>query len=310
MGVLQNTMQAAGASAAALLLIATAAPAGAAETVGSDLTGTPNLQAAPAGWLTTQTTPSPASQFAAEVSASGVITKLRLRHNPTGASPGVTVLRIVSGTAPNYVSRTHDRLDDFSVPANAPAGIFEIVPKDTIGFPQGVPIAAGERVGLGQLTPGDADLVDYASPVPGAVLHVRNTLDAPGPWNQFLGIELLLQYIVEPDADADGYGDETQDFCLGKSGAVVGCPEAAVIQGTGVRDVIQGTPANDVILARAGKDVVYGNGGNDVILGGSGNDKLFGGDGNDILRGGRGTDKCDGGNGADAAKCEKRRAIP
>lgn len=35
--------------------------------------------------------------------------------------------------------------------------------------------------------------------------------------------------VVEPDADSDGYGDETQDQCVGSAGAANGCPSTVTI---------------------------------------------------------------------------------
>jgi hypothetical protein len=45
-------------------------------------------------------------------------------------------------------------------------------------------------------------------------------------------IELLMQAVVEPDVDADGFGDETQDGCLGEAGPRGGCPEPPVAPNT------------------------------------------------------------------------------
>ena len=36
--------------------------------------------------------------------------------------------------------------------------------------------------------------------------------------------EILLQARIEPDADHDGFGDETQDACPGRMGSLSGCP--------------------------------------------------------------------------------------
>ena len=36
-------------------------------------------------------------------------------------------------------------------------------------------------------------------------------------------LEIFLRGTVEPDADGDGFGDETQDRCPGSSGATAGC---------------------------------------------------------------------------------------
>ena len=40
--------------------------------------------------------------------------------------------------------------------------------------------------------------------------------------------QLNLQVTFEPDADADGFGDETQDPCPGAQGLVNGCPVPVV----------------------------------------------------------------------------------
>ncbi len=39
----------------------------------------------------------------------------------------------------------------------------------------------------------------------------------------FSGWQIFLRGTVEPDADGDGFGDETQDKCPGTSGATAGC---------------------------------------------------------------------------------------
>jgi hypothetical protein len=42
----------------------------------------------------------------------------------------------------------------------------------------------------------------------------------------FDNVELLVQYTVEPDADGDGYGDETQDACPADVATTVACAGA------------------------------------------------------------------------------------
>jgi hypothetical protein len=42
---------------------------------------------------------------------------------------------------------------------------------------------------------------------------------------------LNLIAVVEPDADRDGFGDETQDHCLGAAGPQTGCPVASTPTG-------------------------------------------------------------------------------
>jgi hypothetical protein len=46
-----------------------------------------------------------------------------------------------------------------------------------------------------------------------------------GPFNNVR--EMLYQATIEPDADHDGFGDETQDKCPGMPGPAQGCPVGA-----------------------------------------------------------------------------------
>src|SRR5205085_2071744 len=50
------------------------------------------------------------------------------------------------------------------------------------------------------------------------------TSSSPGTSNP--NRELLVNANIEPDADRDGFGDETQDRCPGISGSANGCPIA------------------------------------------------------------------------------------
>ncbi len=84
-----------------------------------------------------------------------------------------------------------------------------------------VPLAAGDMVGM--VVPSGSVL---------SALDVGNSTawlaaDAPAinvPQTE-VG-ELLYQADIEPDADVDGFGDETQDKCLGQAGANAGCAAA------------------------------------------------------------------------------------
>jgi hypothetical protein len=94
-------------------------------------------------------------------------------------------------------------------------------------FPVRLPIASGDEIGFddavtnGQLypfydNPFGPTCVAIASPrlaASGAV-----TTECNADW------ELLLRGRVEPDADHDAWGDETQDRCMGRSGPNNGCP--------------------------------------------------------------------------------------
>ncbi len=49
--------------------------------------------------------------------------------------------------------------------------------------------------------------------------------------NAFNGVIVDLSAQLEPDADRDVFGDETQDNCVGAAGAVNGCPSTITIDG-------------------------------------------------------------------------------
>jgi hypothetical protein len=123
-------------------------------------------------------------------------------------------------------------------------------------------------------------------------------------WFQY---QLDLSATVESDSDHDGFGDETQDKCIGLVGPRDGCavPPARcfgkrpTIIGTNRVDHIVGTAAADVISARRGNDTISGVKGNDLICGGGGDDTLRGGKGNDTLGGGAAADRMLGGPGDD-----------
>ena len=302
-----------GAVAAALMMAA--GPASAAEIVGSNLaasanTGTPSPGTqVPGSQLGSVTLPIAAS-------AAGVIVEIKVKHDVVAPNANATGgFSIVTVTPPNFTARTDAKLPDFTWTNGEAAGIRTFVPTpDAQGRAQGVPIAAGERLALRNVS-GTApfvtnnfaghDFVSFTNQVSGTVVY-----------NDF-PFELLAQMRIEPDADHDGYGDETQDRCLGFAGPTCAPPcENATQVGTAGNDIILGTAGNDVIAAGAGDDVVRGLGGDDIICGGDGNDKLKGGAGKDALYGEAGRDKlngggakdrCFGGADKDAIGCEKAK---
>jgi Ca2+-binding RTX toxin-like protein len=133
------------------------------------------------------------------------------------------------------------------------------------------------------------------------------------------GLRVNISALLEPDADSDGFGDETQDQCPGQAGPNNGCPagasaqaavpickgKPATILGTEGNDVRQGTPTKDVIVGLGGNDNLSGLGGNDVICGGKGNDTLRGGPGSDFLGGQKGKDNLLGNQGKDKLSGKK-----
>jgi hypothetical protein len=108
------------------------------------------------------------------------------------------------------------------------AGV-ESFPNPTSPAPVRIPVAGGDL--LGQTT----------GPVDG-VACVNATVPAGDKWRALLGDPAVgttrtfgapfdqrrvnISAVVEPDADGDGFGDETQDRCPGLAGTVNGCPSA------------------------------------------------------------------------------------
>jgi hypothetical protein len=179
-----------------------------------------------------------------------------------------------------------------------------------------IPVRGGEVIGLYQ-----------NSPNPCASPHNRNQLFsssgdiAPVTTAPFSGPELQrldVSAILEPDCDADGLGDETQDndtsscaTCERQRATIVGTPGRDVLGGTPGRDVFVGFGGNDKLSGFAGNDLFCGGKGKDKLNGGKGKDKLLGNKGNDKLTGGKGKDFCKGGGGKDSAfGCEKEKKIP
>jgi hypothetical protein len=93
-----------------------------------------------------------------------------------------------------------------------------------------IPVTAGDSVSLRDPTSPTFSAVSCAA---GATLLYSPPL-APGDdrdSTQNSGCELLVQAVAEPDADADGFGDDTQDGCPASAGPNSGCPTPAAAPG-------------------------------------------------------------------------------
>ena len=285
------------------------------------------MDAPPAGGPTGGATPStvliqhqPASEV--EAPSAGVLTEIRAHHGPIDATPPTWGWRLVSGTSPNFTLRRIGTLADAPLPANRPAGFLTWQLRDELGQPIGAPVAVGDKlgwVGFGA----NAFEVLFRETAGGTTSFASNTGNV-GAFTMGVndGAVPQVQFVLEPDADGDSYGDETQDGCTGTSGTARGCPAvpcasiAPTLVGTNASETIVGTAGNDVIVSLGGDDIIRGLGGDYIICGGDGNDKLkggagedrlFGETGRDKLRGGNGKDSCFGGPDKDAIGCEKAK---
>ena len=145
--------------------------------------------------------------------------------------------------------------------------------------------------------------------------------------------ELLVNADLEPDADHDGFGDETQDACPSDGATQFSCPSSGgsspppagsaptspsspgspapgpgllagacannPATGTAAGDSLTGTNAGDRLAGLAGDDVIRGLAGDDCLTGGTGDDRITAGSGDDEIAGNRGNDSLRGAGGDD-----------
>jgi hypothetical protein len=145
--------------------------------------------------------------------APGVITAWTVRHSNTSGSPtsiSLRVLRFVSGST--YLGIRSGN------PSVFPTG------SATVTFGARVPISAGDQIGTDE----DGSAIHDCGP-PGSQSARWNPPLADGEQRATGGngltgggCEPQIQASVEPDADGDGFGDETQD----------GCPTNPLVQST------------------------------------------------------------------------------
>jgi uncharacterized repeat protein (TIGR01451 family) len=117
----------------------------------------------------------------------------------------------------------------------AESGFMPITPSTLNTFAARLPVHSGDVIGLREgphatgvgahcqfdtADASDAVVNDNGGPdsPPGGSMDFTN-----GP---FTKLRVNVSAVIEPDADRDGFGDETQDSCVGVTGSVQGCPKA------------------------------------------------------------------------------------
>jgi Ca2+-binding RTX toxin-like protein len=195
-----------------------------------------------------------------------------------------------------------------------------ITPNSPKVFATRVPVSGGEFIGFAY----DAvDAADCLGATPAAGDRILGAVSGPIGGNETVSTNatMLLTNVsanLEPDADKDGFGDETQDECpssantqescrcAGRQATIVGTADGTKIKGTFGKDVIVALDGDDVVIGRGGNDILCGGDGRDELKGGDGKDKLFGDAGKDKLVGGGKSDTCNGGAAKDKSSgCEK-----
>jgi hypothetical protein len=185
-------------------------------TIGSDLTTALAFGIGPNHTGTQTTAPIGAPNPVASP-LGGVLVRVRLRYGQTNATPGTVAFSILSGTNP-FTARpaTVDGGElRFPLTPNLPAGSDGYVdyrPIDVTGRPIGIPISAGERLAIAQETPGAVLFIAPAAT--GRIAYVAGQHPSGSQaYVELTGYEIALQGVVEPDADGDRRGDQTQDDC-------------------------------------------------------------------------------------------------
>ena len=209
---------------AAMATLAVAGPAPAATVFGSDLQGdAPNLDAGQAATFT-PVAPRNGSAVPPAAPVCGVLTKMTVKHEAfTGAA--TFKFRILNGpfSPPSPVNFTARDAGTLNVPSGAhPVDTLPFTPEDGLGDIKGVPIVAGEHLAV--VPPSSIAIID--SSATGANYFFVLGDHSSGSQQYLDGSgnrELFLQGTIEPDADGDGYGDETQDSCPGEPAHAAPC---------------------------------------------------------------------------------------
>lgn len=175
----------------------------------------------------------------------GVITSWSfLAGSTTGEHDKLKVVRSV-GTANQFVVVGESALE-------------AMTPNTLNTFQLRIPVQAGDLIGLftdgkdcvSTHTPGNTNLyVAGADPAPGTTFTGIPESSSGEAYN--------VSAVVEPDADGDGLGDDTQDKCVGATGSVQGCPKAdlSITETANTRAVVRdGTVTYRMTALNSGPD--------------------------------------------------------
>jgi uncharacterized repeat protein (TIGR01451 family) len=168
----------------------------AATTVGSDLTKAATATVCgPAVSCTYFTGDATTGAPAAVAPFDGVVVRWRVKS--ATAATGTRLRALRPAGAGKYVSAGLDDPHALQIGTNA--------------FAARLPVKAGDVIGIDD----SSSAKIFASPVPTAAYYFQplgagSVAQAPAKQSSR---ELLLSADIEPDADGDGYGDETQDLC-------------------------------------------------------------------------------------------------
>lgn len=155
-------------------------------------------------------TASPADSYA--VPFSGVFTSWSFEAGPTPPQLKVKAFRDAGGN-------TYTTVGESTVQAPAPS-----TPST---FPTRIPVQIGDLIGFRTTTSGQC----VSGAASGYSEHFSAADVPPGVTGAYTGpivnTRLAISAALEADLDGDGFGDESQDQCVGSPGQNNGCPDAA-----------------------------------------------------------------------------------
>ena len=206
----------------ALVSLSYATTAMASTRIGDDCSATSGTTSASATQLKIASSPLPHTAPAA-----GVITSWGFNANLPGLGelPYTMKLKVFRATSnPNA----------FTVVGES---VRERIHDGTNSFATRIPIQAGDRLGTGGA---DSTSVTLYCPSgnPADELGAVAGEGAVGSTQTFMpvpSVRLALLAVIEPDADNDGFGDETQDLCPQSAALQVACPPVTLSTSTQVK---------------------------------------------------------------------------
>jgi hypothetical protein len=144
----------------------------------------------------------------------GVVTEWKV----TSSVQTTQRLKVVAPTGPKYEYRVVTETDEK-----------DIVP-GVNAFGARIAVPAGARFGLFAPAPSGALICESLKPGDLMGFHSGNLIstDAPEVFGPAPSARVAVSAVVEPDADGDGFGDETQDKCPQSAAFQAACPQIAL----------------------------------------------------------------------------------
>jgi hypothetical protein len=221
---------------AALVAAALPASADAAVLFGHDLS-TGNLgYGLNSGEAAAINTPAPGSSYPVAAPSGGVVTRIRMRYGQTASAAGSVSFRVLrpeagTGRFSGRLASPDGTLFRLPLLPNTADAILTYAPNDTNDRRVGIPVAAGDRIAVVAFDTGGAGLLTSNFPSSNWYFAGDPNDGAPKTFTSS-NYSPVIEARLEPDADADGYGDETQDNCpsIANDQTKNPCPKEVVVQ--------------------------------------------------------------------------------